>query len=243
MQNTAKTEPTIRPTPHPGQRCVTVPLLLRSFRTLSGVAVLPAGAGSLPTELLLLSLPSPRPLRPPPQQLLLQPLWSEGILLVAVVAAHHLTAEDLECHLSTPMARCASRGQRNGCEGAQRAGSAQETVPRALPGSAAVIGCFSHQPDALTCHPRRAQPARPAAESVPNAATTRRWPAVMTPRDGGLRACDLVASHRAADGPGPSIEGARTHARCISRGAVAAVTCEKRACWIYLDLRPRPSAY
>jgi hypothetical protein len=102
MQNTAKTESTIRPTPHPGQRCVTVPLLLRSFRTLSGVAVLPAGAGSLPTELLLLSLPSPRPLRPPPQQLLLQPLWSEGILLVAVVAAHHLTAEDLECHLSTP---------------------------------------------------------------------------------------------------------------------------------------------
>jgi hypothetical protein len=155
------------------------------------------------------------------------------------------------------MARCASRGQRSGCEGAQRAGSAQETVPRALPGSAAVIGCFSHQPDALTCHPRRAQPARPAAESVPNAATTRRWPAVMTPRDGGLRACDLVASHRAADGPGPSIEGARTHARCISRGAVAAVTCvwhairpilgQKRAklwmIWIYLDLRPRPSAY
>ena len=176
-----------------------------------------------------------------------------GITLLLVVVEQHLTAEDLECHLSTPMARCASRGQRSGCEGAQRAGSAQETVPRALPGSAAVIGCFSHQPDALTCHPRRAQPARPAAESVPNAATTRRWPAVMTPRDGGLRACDLVASHRAADGPGPSIEGARIHARCISRGAVAAVTgvcgrdpgesSKKRACWIYLDLRPRPSAY
>jgi hypothetical protein len=42
----------------------------------------------------------------------------------------------------------------------------------------------------------------------------------MPPKDAGLRAHDGVASHRAADGAGPSIKGARTHARCISRGAV-----------------------
>jgi hypothetical protein len=94
-----------------------------------------------------------------------------------------------------------------------------------LPGSAAIIGCFSHRPDALTCHPRRAQPQTPRSKSVSNALKKRRWLAVMTPRDDGLRAAEVVASHRAADGTGPSIEPARTHAGGISRGAVAAVTC------------------
>ena len=49
--------------------------------------------------------------------------------------------------------------------------------------------------------------------------------AVMTPRDGALRADEVVASHSAADGAGPSIEGARTYAHGISRGAVVAVSC------------------
>jgi hypothetical protein len=43
----------------------------------------------------------------------------------------------------------------------------------------------------------------------------------MTPRDAGLRADDAVTSHRAADGAVPSIEGARTYAHFISRGAMA----------------------
>jgi hypothetical protein len=111
-------------------------------------------------------------------------------------------------------------GEKDSCEGAQRAGSAQGTAPRGLRGSDAVIGCFSRQPEALTGHPQRAHPARLAAESAPKALTSRRWPAVMTPRNGGLRAADAVASHRAADGAGPSIEGAWTHAGGISRGAV-----------------------
>ena len=39
------------------------------------------------------------------------------------------------------------------CTGAQRAGSAQGNRSSALLGSVAMIGTFSHQPDALTCHP------------------------------------------------------------------------------------------
>ena len=44
--------------------------------------------------------------------------------------------------------------------------------------------------------------------------------AVMTPRDGVLRGDEVVASHRAADGTGASIEGARTCAHGTSTGAV-----------------------
>ena len=44
----------------------------------------------------------------------------------------------------------------------------------------------------------------------------------MTPRDGALRADEVVASHSAADGAGPSIEGARTYAHGTSAGATAA---------------------
>jgi hypothetical protein len=54
------------------------------------------------------------------------------------------------------------------------AGFAQGTAPSALPGSAAMIGCSSHPPDAPTCHPQRGQPARLAAESVQMSAKTRR---------------------------------------------------------------------
>ena len=58
-----------------------------------------------------------------------------------------------------------------------------------------------------------------AAEGVPNASRTRRWPAAWTPRNGGLTADDVVASHSAVDGAGPPIEAARTCAGGISRGA------------------------
>jgi hypothetical protein len=102
--------------------------------------------------------------------------------------------------------------------------------------------CFSHQPEALTCHPRRARPARLAAEGVSEALNSRRWPAVMTPRIGGLRADDAVASRRAADGAGPSIEAARTYAGGISRGAVAAVTCVWPANGAWVDTRIAPRA-
>jgi hypothetical protein len=88
-----------------------------------------------------------------------------------------------------------------------------------------MIGCFSRQPDALTCHPQRGHPARLAAESVPDGLKRRRWPAVMTPRHAAQRADDVGASHRAADGGGPSLQGARTHMYGTSRGAVAAVSC------------------
>jgi hypothetical protein len=98
-----------------------------------------------------------------------------------------------------------SRLKKSSCAGAQRAGSAQGTIPRGLHDSAAVIGGFSHQPDALMCHLRRAHPARLAAESLSNMMEERRWPAVMTPRDGGPQAAEGVASHSAADGARPSI--------------------------------------
>ena len=119
--------------------------------------------------------------------------------------------------------------QKSSCEWARRAGSAQGTVPSGLHGSAATIGCFSQRPEAPTCHSGRAQPARLAAESVPRAPEGRRWPAVMTPKHGGLRADDAVASQGAADGTGPSIQGARTHTHGTSRGAAAVLRPHRSA--------------
>ena len=57
--------------------------------------------------------------------------------------------------------------------------------------------------------------------AVPDGSEERRWTAVMAPRHAELGADDAVASHRAADGAGPSIEAARTHASGSSRGAAA----------------------
>ena len=47
--------------------------------------------------------------------------------------------------------------------------------------------------------------------------SARRWPAVVTPGRAVQRAGDAAASHSAADGAGPSIEGARTYAHASSR--------------------------
>jgi hypothetical protein len=113
------------------------------------------------------------------------------------------------------------RWRQTSCAWAQRAVSPQGSVPRSLPGSNVTIGCFSDRPGALTCHPGRGNPSNLAAEGVPKALTTRRWPAVLTPRRAALRADDAVASHRAVDGAGFPIKGARTHAHATSRGAVA----------------------
>jgi len=125
----------------------------------------------------------------------------------------------------------------------RRAGSAQGTRPSALPGSMVVFGCFSHQPDAPTCHPQRGKPVATGGGGVPKAHRTRVWPAAMAPRLAGLRADDAVASHRAADGVGPSIEGARTYAHATPRGAVAVLSafCPRSAAYISaLSSLPRP---
>jgi hypothetical protein len=189
------------------------------------VAALPAWCRQqAPKEPLLLLLPPLRPLRPPQLPPLLPPRLLVGMLLLLVVIEQHLTAEHLDCYLSAPGDRRASHREKSSGEGEQRAGCAHGTAPRGLYGSDAMIGCFSRQPEALTGHPQRVHPARLAAETVPKALTSRRWPAVMTPRNGGLRAADAVASHRAADGAGPSIEGARACAHATSRGAAAAVS-------------------
>jgi hypothetical protein len=92
-----------------------------------------------------------------------------------------------------------------------------------------MIGSFSGRPNAPVGQPQREQPARLAAEGVPNALKSCRWCAVMAPRHAGLRAEDAVASHRAADGAVPSIKHARTYAHCTSRGAAAAVSCVRAA--------------
>ena len=73
-------------------------------------------------------------------------------------------------------------------------------------------------------NPHRAHPAKAVAEGVPNRRRRVGWSAVMTLKHVGLRADGVVASHRAADGAGPSIEGARTCAHATSRGAAAAVS-------------------
>ena len=105
------------------------------------------------------------------------------------------------------------------------AGSAQGPFPSALPGSITMRGTFSHRPDALSCHPQRGRPAITGHRDSHFRAKAWRWPAVMTPRRAALRANDVGASHRAADGAGPSIPGARTHAHGTSMGAAAAVSC------------------
>jgi len=82
-----------------------------------------------------------------------------------------------------------------------------------------MLGCFSHQPDALTCHPRRGKPAQDGRGGPPEAHKARHWPAVMTPRRVAQRADDVVAPRRAADGAILSIEGARAYAGATTRGA------------------------
>ena len=108
---------------------------------------------------------------------------------------------------------------KSSCTWALRAGSAQGTGPSALPGSTTPLGCFSHQPDALTCHTQRGKPAQAGRGGPPEALHTRHWPAVMTPRRVAQRAVDVVAPRRAADGVAPSIDGARTCAGATTRGA------------------------
>eukprot|EP01046_Picozoa_sp_COSAG06_P017725 COSAG06_NODE_1212_length_10244_cov_2.817447_9_plen_234_part_00 len=75
----------------------------------------------------------------------------------------------------------ASRPQKSGRAWAQRAGSAQGTVPSALPGSKAMRGTFSHRPEALTCRPQRGKTPSTGAETLPNRSKWRRWPAVVAP--------------------------------------------------------------
>ena len=111
---------------------------------------------------------------------------------------------------------------KSSCTWAERAGSAQGTLPSALPGSKVMFGTFSHKPDAPNGQPQRGKPASTGCGEPPGCKVARLWPAVMTPRHAAPRADDAVASHRAADGAGPSIEGARTYAHFISRGAGAA---------------------
>jgi hypothetical protein len=88
----------------------------------------------------------------------------------------------------------ATRRKKISCARVRRADSAQDPAPSALPGSMGAIGRFSGPPDAPIGHPQREQPADLAAESARMALSTCRWPAVMAPRDAGLRADDPVAS-------------------------------------------------
>ena len=124
---------------------------------------------------------------------------------------------------------------KSSCAWAQHAGSSQGTAPSGLPCSNAMIGCFSHRPDAFTCHSRRSQPAQAGRGAPLEPVKAHHWPAVMTPRLIGLPADDAVSSHRAAGGADPSIEGARRYAGATSRGAagrflrVRPETAEKRS--------------
>jgi hypothetical protein len=81
-------------------------------------------------------------------------------------------------------------------------------------------------------------PARVAGPSWPRRASgeqyPRLWPAVLTLKHAALPADDAVASHRAAGGDGPSIEGARTCAGGTTRGAVG--RCERVSAPSQLEL-------
>jgi hypothetical protein len=152
-----------------------------------------------PAALLVLQRPLGEPLPPSDGQ-----IGASWVVLGPPSAAHPRPA----CSVS-----------KSSCTCAQRTGCAQGAAPSALPGSTAAIGCLSHRPDACTCRPRRDQPAQAGLRRASGARDTRHWPAVMMLRLIGLPADHAVASHRAADGAVPSIEGARTHAGATSRGA------------------------
>jgi hypothetical protein len=83
------------------------------------------------------------------------------------------------------------------------------------------LRCFSHQPDAPTCHPQRGRLANTGRAEAARQVKPRWWPAVLTLWLAGLQADDAAASHRAAGGTACSIEGARTYASGTSRGAGA----------------------
>ena len=110
---------------------------------------------------------------------------------------------------------------KSSCASAWRAESSQGTVPSALPGSMTTLRCFSHQPDAPTCHPQRGRLANTGRAEAARQVKPRWWPAVLTLWLAGLQADDAAASHRAAGGTARSIEGARTYASGTSRGAGA----------------------
>jgi hypothetical protein len=64
--------------------------------------------------------------------------------------------------------------QKSSCAWARRAGSAQGTGPGGLPGSTATFWRFSHQPDALNCHPQRGKPGQAGREGRARRAKGRR---------------------------------------------------------------------
>jgi hypothetical protein len=126
-----------------------------------------------------------------------------------------------------------SHHEKSSGEGEQRAGSAQGTTPSALPCSIAMFRSFSHQPDVPSCHQQRGRPASTGHGDGHFRARAHHWPAVTTPRCTTQPVDAVVASHRAADGASPSIEGARTHAGGISRGAVVRFPVFRSTIWLH----------
>ena len=135
---------------------------------------------------------------------------------LAAARSRRRPAPSFVAHLAACLLFC----QKSSYAWARRAGSARNTAPRALYGSAAMLGCFSHQSHALTYHPPTSISDQTGRGRRAKLLRARWWPAVMTPRDGELRADDVAASRRAANGAGPSIEAARTCAHGDRRGAV-----------------------
>jgi hypothetical protein len=121
-------------------------------------------------------------------------------------------------------------------DGALRAGRRCAGIPSQLTERAALDGARTSRPDWVGPQPldaARCADVPPAASACGHTgrgnralATTSRLVllgkvAVLTPRDGVLRAAEAVASHRAADGAGASIEPGRTGAQRSSRRARA----------------------
>ena len=102
------------------------------------------------------------------------------------------------------------------------AGAALRPGPAGLDRQFGSVHSLLLRPDAPTCHPQRATL---VPETGPNSSAGScggEKTAVLTPRDGVLRAAEVVASHRAADAAGASIEPGRTGAQRSSRRARAA---------------------
>ena len=59
-----------------------------------------------------------------------------------------------------------ARVPKSGCAWARRADPAQDAARRGPPASVAMFGCFSHRPEAPTCHPQRGRRPALAAESL-----------------------------------------------------------------------------
>ena len=145
-----------------------------------------------------------------------------GVAAIAQAAGEERVAGPIRDHSMAAVAGGGVAGAvlRADLRGHRTRAKQKEGAGRRIAHRAGAAGCASS-----AARPLRVWPAACILRAVPS--RKRRRSAVMTPRNVGLRADGVVASHRATDGTGRSMKHARTYAHGISRGDVAVL----RARW------------